>query len=659
MSLLVIASIYEESSICIGYRLFDDESEMLRDVSQKSLIKGLYNGVKVGNVEVRDGELVGTNGSLERYAKVNNLAFQNVNMPLVILGKINGGYRVVDYLGHIRNVREAELIRYAEQIGIANGKVVNKDNKKFISAISGEYGEVNVRIKKRYVVLSFVHGVNDLETCVTCNYFDTVTNKTYGRVVIKREFEKLGYSDELSEPQIVKTDVGYIEVHKEVYPVREDCVIRNKSYTGSWWDVEILIGLSAKPGYYLAVNRRSGAKNEYSVYDLLKLKQDGYNILCDIEYTENSIIIKSATDIHSYDKYSTIRILKEHKKNIGNTRSKLNLIGSVGIEIDSIGRLVKVEEPPGTDLVIPDCVNEIALGAFSRKHSYYKSLKVGSNLKKINYRCSVLNIRIDSVETTSFEIIKAIARKKSEFKVKRLTYNGYGVDSNILLKLLSNVEEQVTINGKTGLSRELAIELLDRAFKEKNIQKYLKSEYILDRGGYNEIDIRKKPTLLNYANRRNNAEITYTNIYYSGQIGVAVADLKGLVKKITKYCEYKDIGQKYMDFIDKILEEIKSRDKEFINSLKIEFKGKYTHYNCKYDGLGDVAEADIDKYATVYKFAECSDNIGNNYIVKVAKTYILKSQCKGKIYDTPWLYSIIQIGSDLHNAIEAYENNQL
>ena len=46
---------------------------------------------------------------------------------------------------------------------------------------------------------------------------------------MEREFEKLGYEEDECMPRIVRTNTGYKEVHEEVYPIRNDCIIKYKS----------------------------------------------------------------------------------------------------------------------------------------------------------------------------------------------------------------------------------------------------------------------------------------------------------------------------------------------------------------------------------------------------------------------------------------------
>ena len=665
MGILVIARIYDNNNF-LGYRLFDEESEQVRDVCEASLKSVMSTGYKLNNVELRGTELHGTNGSLERYARINVSNFENIQMPLVVLGRLNGGYSVVDCCGNIKNVRETELIRYADKFGLANGKIVEKDSKKFISAIYGEYKEVKASRKMRYVVLGYVHGVSDISKCVTCTYFDLITNKAYGRTLMEREFEKLGYEEDECMPRIVRTNTGYKEVHEEVYPIRNDCVIKNKSRGVDWWYKEVVIGL-IRPGYYLCAHRRSGKNKEYSLYDILKLKNDGYELVCDIEYTDDSIIVQSATDIYRYPKEHTLNILENHNKNVDRTKQKLKLLGDNDLEIDSIGRLISVNAPAGSELIIPDCVNEIEKRAFSYNNSYYTLLRVGDNIKKVNYNCCVTDLKVDKVETQSLELLKAIARKKSEFKVTDLYYTGAKVRDDMLLNLLYNVRGKININGIDTIDRELAIKILDRAFKKENLKKYLDGGYKLEETRFDLIDINKKPVMRDYIKPRfigraigranELAELKYTSTYQEGVIGERVGKLMKLIGKVEGCCSEKGIGQKYLDILDKLLEMLKDKDKRFMDNLKLNFKDKYVYYNCKSSIKASDGE-ERKKHVTVYKYVECTDNIGNNFLVKIGRREELRSKQFGTTNElNPFaMRSIIYIGSDLHNKMSKYIN---
>ena len=146
MSIYVIAALYKNKlGKRIGYRILDSLSGDKRDVPYDNLYNVVAsNRVKIMNIGIENGELVGTNGSLDRYSKVllpSNTVFDEKSNTIVILKKLwDFGFRIANYDGKIVDVDEKKAIDISEVFGIANGKVVTRDDgTKFISAISGVY----------------------------------------------------------------------------------------------------------------------------------------------------------------------------------------------------------------------------------------------------------------------------------------------------------------------------------------------------------------------------------------------------------------------------------------------------------------------------------------------------------------------------------------
>lgn len=144
MSLVLIAELHRDlSSGVIGYRLLDTDSKDIMNVPINSLIQNLSNHrAKVDNVEVVNGNLKGTNGSLDRYPKAifNGSLIDPNKKPLIILNRVGDSkYTVCDYAGAIKILNELDVKNYASKYGIANGKLVPNGNDAIISAISGTY----------------------------------------------------------------------------------------------------------------------------------------------------------------------------------------------------------------------------------------------------------------------------------------------------------------------------------------------------------------------------------------------------------------------------------------------------------------------------------------------------------------------------------------
>ena len=143
MSLMAIGTVYN-NNIVVGIRLYDTVSREFKEVPLHNLKHLICKGVVIDNLGVRDGKLVGTNGSLDRYPKIVGEKLMGKS-PLIVLNKVGDiGYDVVDWKGHVGRYRESDVVRYSEKNGIANGKIVEKDGTKFISSIVGEYRSVEL-----------------------------------------------------------------------------------------------------------------------------------------------------------------------------------------------------------------------------------------------------------------------------------------------------------------------------------------------------------------------------------------------------------------------------------------------------------------------------------------------------------------------------------
>lgn len=89
--------------------------------------------------------LEGSNGSFNRYANLK-IVEQGKKYPLTVFERVNingvDGCTVIDVDGRILTVSMDKLVKYAEAVGISNGKVVEHNGMKFISSIRGEYNRV-------------------------------------------------------------------------------------------------------------------------------------------------------------------------------------------------------------------------------------------------------------------------------------------------------------------------------------------------------------------------------------------------------------------------------------------------------------------------------------------------------------------------------------
>lgn len=153
ISIILMVATIQENNKMVGIRLiqYDNwKTKMIRDVPLSNAISVIGSGaVKIENVSVQNGTLVGLNGSIERYAVISTDGKAIKGTPLVILNRIgDAGFTIGDYKGETRKVRSQDLVAYADKFSIANGKVVRNDNASYISAINGEYMVIEVAKSK-------------------------------------------------------------------------------------------------------------------------------------------------------------------------------------------------------------------------------------------------------------------------------------------------------------------------------------------------------------------------------------------------------------------------------------------------------------------------------------------------------------------------------
>lgn len=145
----IIAELYKgDRKTSIGYRLADvrvdaDKAE-IKDVPTGGVVGAMQRGMVFENVALVGGKIVGIQGSIERLPKLvygETKPFENNNMTIVNkMGDV--GYKVMDFAGRIKKYRTEDAIALIDNgvfQDLTNGKIVERDGLKFISAINGEY----------------------------------------------------------------------------------------------------------------------------------------------------------------------------------------------------------------------------------------------------------------------------------------------------------------------------------------------------------------------------------------------------------------------------------------------------------------------------------------------------------------------------------------
>lgn len=116
------------------------------DLDFKNLQIAFSKGMDIRGLKVENGKLVGSNGSIDRYTKMDYKTGKLLQKTqLVVLKKFGQSkYILCDGVGKVVKVSEKDMIDNIEngRFSIANGKLVNKDGNKYVCQISGQYDRV-------------------------------------------------------------------------------------------------------------------------------------------------------------------------------------------------------------------------------------------------------------------------------------------------------------------------------------------------------------------------------------------------------------------------------------------------------------------------------------------------------------------------------------
>lgn len=137
----VVIAVHMRDGDILGFRIMNTGTGEVSNVGYQKMIQAVSGGrATFTNIEVKNDVIVGSNGDLSRYPVLIGEQLHGKS-PLIILMEVSGDkYRVVNYLGEVVDMDNTVAVRYSESEGIANGKVVTRENgMKFISSIRGEY----------------------------------------------------------------------------------------------------------------------------------------------------------------------------------------------------------------------------------------------------------------------------------------------------------------------------------------------------------------------------------------------------------------------------------------------------------------------------------------------------------------------------------------
>lgn len=130
----------------IGYVIMTEKNQQIKmyTVPQTQI---LLQKFKFVNAELQNGKIVNTECAMDKLMKFDTHMNVIGNKGIYILAEIttdgkNDGYRAMDYNGRIVDVSENDLLKLSSNVPIINAKVVNKENKQYVSAIKSEFTKI-------------------------------------------------------------------------------------------------------------------------------------------------------------------------------------------------------------------------------------------------------------------------------------------------------------------------------------------------------------------------------------------------------------------------------------------------------------------------------------------------------------------------------------
>lgn len=148
MAIYMLATIRKNLTEIIGVRLYDTGIKQTRDFLIGGVKQALNGKAVIENLGLdTNGEIVGLNGSLDRYVKiVEGIGVVGPSTIVIIKKYANGDFEVVNGEGASVRMTEDALINYAETEGIANGKICKSaSGRRYISSIQGEFETEKVK----------------------------------------------------------------------------------------------------------------------------------------------------------------------------------------------------------------------------------------------------------------------------------------------------------------------------------------------------------------------------------------------------------------------------------------------------------------------------------------------------------------------------------
>jgi len=230
MDMHLVATHFDVKNNLIGFRILDADSGEVKDYKYSDIRAAmLTRNVHIYGIECnrKEQSIMASNGNFERYTRIVN--GRTVREAVVILYSIDDvGYRVSNGQGKTAYALTSEVIKTAEKVGIANGKVVDNGNSKYISAIRGGYKNIEVDktpLKERVLTGSNLEKRKSIVDPVKLDEIERVKQRK--REELKERIEKRKETEE----KLFDDDSGMTVEQKVTYAINAIKNIKPFCYT--------------------------------------------------------------------------------------------------------------------------------------------------------------------------------------------------------------------------------------------------------------------------------------------------------------------------------------------------------------------------------------------------------------------------------------------
>lgn len=152
MLYLMLATFRKDAKTIVGYNFYEYNTKKIVQVSADKLTELVKDGSKIVNADLattkKGIQLVGNNGTVDRYPILDLGGNVIGKSPLVVISRLNDGFRLLNAYGKMTLLTTKEAVLYCKFNGIANGKITSIKGTETISSISGTYPDEDLSIEK-------------------------------------------------------------------------------------------------------------------------------------------------------------------------------------------------------------------------------------------------------------------------------------------------------------------------------------------------------------------------------------------------------------------------------------------------------------------------------------------------------------------------------